>query len=139
MEDRIAIRELIDIYSDAVMIRDAEAWGAVWAKDSYWSLPDFKDHEEFVGREAIVEGWVMSMSRYSSMTDFSDPMIYAAQPGSIEIEGDKAKARVFTSEIYRDPDTGTVHRVRGRYDDELARIDGDWKFTKRVYRLLHSD
>ncbi len=139
IEDRVAIRELIDSYSEGVMLRDAAAWGQTWAEDAYWSLPEFKDHEEFVGRAAIVEGWVMSMSRFASMTDFSLPMIYIGTPGSIEVEGDKATARVFTSEIYRDPETGTEHRVRGFYDDELARIEGRWLFTKRVYKVLHSD
>jgi ketosteroid isomerase-like protein len=138
-QDRLAIRELIDAYSDAVMIRDAEAWGATWAEDAYWSLPDFADHEEFVGRAAIVAGWTMSMQRYASMTDFALPMIYVSAPGAIDVEGDRATARVTTSEIYRDPATGIEHRVRGRYEDELARIGGRWLFTKRIYRVMHSD
>jgi ketosteroid isomerase-like protein len=137
LEDRLAIRELIETYGDAVMVRDAEAWGKVWAEDAYWSLPEFKDHEEFIGREAIVAGWVMSMSVYASLTDFSKPMIYIGTPGAIEVKGDRATSRVYTSEIYNDPATGREIRVRGRYDDELAKIDGHWLFTKRIYRTIH--
>jgi len=138
-QDRLAIRELIDAYSDAVMVRDADAWGNTWAEDADWSLPEFPDHEEFVGREAIVAGWLMSMNAYASMTDFSVPMIYQSVPGAIEADGDTAIARVYTSEIYRDPATGSEHRVRGRYEDRLARIDGAWRFTQRLYRVLHRD
>lgn len=138
-QDRLAIRELIDAYSDAVMVRDAEAWGRCWAEDAYWSLPEFKDHEEFIGRDAIVAGWVMSMTTYASMTDFSKPMIYVSTPGAIAVDGDRATARVYTSEIYGDPATGIEHRVRGQYDDEIARIDGQWLFTRRIYRVLHTD
>jgi ketosteroid isomerase-like protein len=137
--DRLAIRELIDAYSDAVMVRDAAAWGETWAKDAAWSLPEFPGHEQFIGREAIVAGWVMSMTMYASMTDFSVPMIYQAIPGAIEVVGDRATARVYTSEIYRDPATGIEHRVRGQYDDQLRRIDGRWLFTRRDYRVIHSD
>ena len=138
-QDRLAIRELIDAYSDAVMVRDADAWGETWAKDAYWSLPEFPGHEQFIGREAIVAGWVMSMTMYASMTDFSLPMIYQALPGAIEVAGDRATSRVHTSEIYRDPATGIEHRIRGRYDDELRRIDGRWLFTRRDYRVIHAD
>ncbi|MFS0736753.1 nuclear transport factor 2 family protein [Sphingomonas sp. 1P06PA] len=136
--DRLAIRELIDAYSDAVMVRDADAWGACWAEDAYWSLPEFADHEEFVGREAIVAGWVMSMTRYASMTDYAKPMIYVSTPGAIAVEGDRASARVYTSELYADPATGIEYRVRGLYDDEIGRIGGDWLFTRRIYRVLAS-
>ena len=133
LEDRIAIRELIDAYSDAVMVRDAEAWGLCWAQNAYWSLPEFPGHEEFIGRDAIVAGWIMSMTMYSSLTDFSKPMIYTSVPGAIKVDGDTAIARVYTSEIYADPATGIEHRVRGRYDDTLARIDGSWLFTCLLY------
>lgn len=139
LADRLAIRELIDAYADAVMVRDADAWAATWAEDAYWSLPEFPDHEEFVGRAAIRAGWLMSMQRYASMTDFSIPMIYSAFPAAIVVQGDHATARVFTSEIYRDPADGREHRVRGRYDDEIALIDGCWLFTRRVYRTIHVD
>lgn len=139
LEDRLEIRELIDTYADAVQIRDAEAWGSVWAEDAYWALPEFPKHEGFTGKRAIVEGWVMSMTDYASMTDFSVPMIYVANPGAIEVTGDTARGHSYTSEIYRDPRSQQVHRIRGRYDDELRRIDGRWLFTKRIYRVLHRD
>ena len=136
-EDRIEIRELIEAYGDAVMVRDADAWGDVWAEDAYWSLPEVPGHEEFIGRDAIVKGWVDSMTQYASMTDYAEPTIYIATPGAIEVNGLTATARVYTSEIYKNPDSGTEIRVRGQYDDELGKIDGRWLFTKRIYKILH--
>jgi len=41
-EDRLAIRELIEAYADAVTRNDATAWIATWAEDSIWSLPEFR-------------------------------------------------------------------------------------------------
>jgi len=37
-DDQIAIRALIDSYTDAVFRRDADAWGATWAQDALWNL-----------------------------------------------------------------------------------------------------
>ena len=50
-EDRLAIRELVESYNDAVMRFDADAWGSNWAPDGVWSLPG---RGEVSGREAIV-------------------------------------------------------------------------------------
>jgi ketosteroid isomerase-like protein len=139
LADRIEIRELIEAYSDAVMRGDSAAWGRVWAEDAYWALPEFPGHEEFVGRAAIVAGWQWSMANYAKSARDGEPpsMIYVSTPGAIEVRGDRATARVYTSEIYSFPGAARESRIRGRYDDELARLDGRWLFTKRVYRLLH--
>jgi len=140
LADRIEIRELIEAYSDAVMRGDAEDWGKVWAEDAYWALPEYPGHEEFIGRDAIVAGWTWSMAQFGAAREQGGKpaMIYIGTPGAIEVEGDRATARVYTSEIYRIPGTENEVRVRGQYDDELARIDGKWLFTKRIYRTLHS-
>ena len=138
LEDRILIRELIEAYADAVMIRDADAWGAVWAEDAYWSLPEVPGHEEFIGRKAIVKGWVDSMTQYASMTDYAEPMIYIATPGAIEVDGNTATARVYTSEIYKELASGEELRVRGQYDDALRKTDGQWLFTRRIYKILYA-
>ena len=41
LEDRLAIRELIDAYADATMLRDAQAWGGLWAEDAVWGYEDY--------------------------------------------------------------------------------------------------
>ncbi len=66
-------------------------------------------------------------------------MVYFMQPGSIEVEGDRARAVAYTIEIFDDPATGRRVHATGRYDDELRRIDGAWKFTRRSYRTVFAD
>ena len=39
LEDRLAIRELIESYNDAVMRFDGDAWRSNWLEDAIWSLP----------------------------------------------------------------------------------------------------
>lgn len=136
LEDRMLIRELFETYANGVMEGNAEEWGSVWAKDAYWALPEWPGLDGFQGREAIVKAWVDSMKVYA-LADSKVPMIYVATPGAINVTGDTATAHAFTSEIFRDPDSQKEMRVRGRYDDELAKIDGRWYFTRRVYRILH--
>ncbi|WP_239806215.1 nuclear transport factor 2 family protein [Croceicoccus hydrothermalis] len=120
IEDRLAIRELLETYSNGVTEKNAESWGACWALDAYWALPEFPDLD---GREAIVDAWVKSMDIYG-LDNCTKPMIYVTTPGSIVFDGDAARGHSFTSEIFQDPESGRDMRVRGRYDDEIARIDG---------------
>ena len=39
LEDRIAIRELVESYNDAVMRFDGDAWADNWRDDATWHLP----------------------------------------------------------------------------------------------------
>lgn len=138
VEDRLAIRELMDTHAHGVMTRDAHLWGSIWAEDAHWALPDYPDLGVFKGKDVIVAGWVESMKHYG-LDGCTKPMIYFMQPGSIEVEGDVARAVAYTIEIYDDPATGQRIHTTGRYDDELRRIDGAWKFTSRSYRSVFAE
>lgn len=135
-EDRVAIRELMETYAHGVMTRDAEIWGSVWADTAYWALPEYPDLGGFDGKPAIVAAWVESMKVYG-LDNCTKPMIYVMTPGAIEVQGDAATAVAYTSEIYDDPQSGKTLCARGRYDDELRKIDGQWLFTRREYRIAH--
>jgi ketosteroid isomerase-like protein len=136
IEDRILIRELLDTYAHGVMTRDAEVWAATWAEDAFWALPEFPDLGGFTGKPAIVAGWVESMKHYGLGGAAARPMVYVAHPGEIRVEGDRATAISYTSEMFEDPTTGKTMRLRGRYADELAKIAGAWLFTRREYRTF---
>ncbi len=138
LEDRMAIRELMDTHAHGVMTLDAELWGSIWAEDAYWELPEYPDLGGFSGKAAIVAGWTESMKHYG-LDNCTKPMVYFMQPGSIEVDGDAARAVAYTIEIFDDPASGKRVRATGRYDDELKRIDGAWKFTRRSYRTVFAD
>ena len=138
IEDRTAIRELMDTHAHGVMTRDAELWATIWADDAQWELPDYPDLGVFTGKDVIVSGWVESMKHYG-LDNCTKPMIYFMQPGSIEVDGDRAHAVAYTIEIYDDPATNKRIHTTGRYTDELRKIDGEWKFTRRSYRTVYAD
>ncbi|MFK4874797.1 nuclear transport factor 2 family protein [Novosphingobium sp. ZW T3_23] len=128
VEDRLAIRELLETYADAVTRRDAEAWGATWAEDAEWSLPDYPELGTTRGRPAIVAMWIEAMKAYPGI-------MFEAWPGSIEVSGDSATMRSYTSEVY-DHD-GVTKRDRGVYEDTCVRVDGRWLFQSRSFRNIH--
>lgn len=127
-EDRLAIRELYDTYSDAVCRVDAGQWGSTWAEDSVWSLPDYPEIGEVRGRNAIVTMWKGAMEHYPGI-------VFVTTPGSIEIDGNRATARCYTSEVY--DQGGVTKRDRGCYEDELIKTADGWKFSRRVFRNIH--
>lgn len=128
VEDRLAIRELIETYADAVCRVDAVAWGNTWAEDAVWSLPDYPDIGETRGRAAIIAMWTQAMQHYPGI-------VFIATPGAIEVDGDRATARSWTSEVY--DQGGVTKRDRGRYEDELVRTAHGWRFSRRVFKNIH--
>ncbi len=125
LEDRLAIRERIEAYSDAVFRRDAQAWISNWCEDSIWSLPGM----QVEGRAAIKAAWVQAMAGFPLAAFF-------ATPGAIEVRGETAQARVYTQETLTDA-SGAPIRIIGEYDDALVRQGGVWLFQQRLYRILH--
>lgn len=127
-EDRLAIRELLEAYADAVTRVDPADWGATWAEDGEWSMPDYPEFGTPKGRDNIVEVWTGAMKVYPGVK-------FQAWPGAIEVDGDKAAVRSYTSEIY---DRGDItFRDRGQYDDICVKVDGKWLFKSRVFRNIH--
>lgn len=127
-EDRLAIRELLDAYADAVTRCNVAAWGATWAEDGEWSLPDYPEIGTTKGRDAIVAMWVEAMKAYPGI-------MFEAWPGSIEVDGDHAAVRSYTAEVY-DQD-GVTLRDRGAYEDTCVKRDGHWLFKSRSFRNIH--
>jgi uncharacterized protein (TIGR02246 family) len=125
LEDRIAIRELVDSYGDAVFRKDPARWIATWCEEGEWSLPGF----QVAGKAQIEAAWLQAMGAFSLAAFF-------ANLGSIRVQGDRAEATVYTQEILVQAD-GAVRRIIGVYDDELLKRDGGWLFRRRAYRILH--
>jgi uncharacterized protein (TIGR02246 family) len=131
IEDRLAIRELIETYADATNVRDVDAWGALFAEDAQWRLPDFPEYGDTVGRDAIVAKWVAAVADHTGL-------VYLATPGAIEVDGDRATARLYTNEVYTTAD-GRIVRRRGRYDEVLVKRHGRWLIAEHEFRTLHQE
>ena len=127
-EDRLAIRELLETYADAVTRCDAGDWGSTWADDGVWSMPDYPEFPTQTGKASIVGLWVEAMKQFPGI-------MFEAWPGSIEVDGDTAKVRSYTSEVY--DQEGVTKRDRGVYDDVCVKSGGKWLFQSRPFRNIH--
>lgn len=123
-EDRQAIAELNGTYADGVVRHDPATWGSVWAEDATW---DFFG-QMFEGRQAIVGFWEQAMGGL-------DAVSFHCVPCMIEVTADTATSRVQTQEILRMKD-GSTRVVGGLYEDQLAKVDGQWVFTHRKFGIV---
>ena len=124
IEDRLAIRELHEIYGDGVVRIDADTWGSVWADNAHWNLMGM----EVDGKEAIVAMWKQAMTNFKAVS-------FSCVPASIEVDGDSATSRVQTQEVMKQAD-GSTRVIGGLYDDRLAKIDGRWLYTSRIFKIV---
>ncbi|MEM8936599.1 MAG: nuclear transport factor 2 family protein [Pseudomonadota bacterium] len=124
LEDRLAIRELMETYNDAVNRRDTDQWAGTWADDAVWDLAG----QVIEGKGPIVGAWEGAMAGFSYVG-------FGATPGAIEVDGDTATARFFVRETLVSED-GKIQQLEGRYEDELRKSSSGWVFTKRAYTIL---
>lgn len=124
LEDRIAIRELNDAYGDAGFRGDMDAWLDCFAEDCVW----ITQFGEMRGKEQLAGMWNQIWETMGALGFFT-------VMGAIEIDGDRARTRAYIREIFLAKD-GSMQKLVGRYDDDLVRIDGIWKFSRRDYSVL---
>jgi len=128
VEDRLAIRELVEAYNDAVMRFDGEAWASNWRDDASWTLPGVG---EIQGKDRFFPVWQQAMSAFSFVGFF-------ASAGPIHVDGDTARGTWYQQEYLHQKD-GVKRTVTGRYQDEYVKRDGRWYFQKRVYEVLNAE
>lgn len=118
-----AIRRLLSFYGDAVSRKDADAAGPLFLPDARVQIADFPER---VGREAIVEGFRRTLSRFSFLHQRCDA-------GMIEADGDGARARVGVMELNRQIGADTLTMIFGTYEDEYRAVNGIWHFARRRF------
>ncbi len=128
LEDRLAIRELVESYNDAVMRHDGEAWSANWAEDGSWTLPGGGAVD---GRAQILATWEGAMSNFSFVGFF-------ASAGPIIVNGDEARGTWYQQEFLHQKD-GVKRNITGLYEDDYVKQGGRWYFKRRVYSILNAE
>jgi ketosteroid isomerase-like protein len=118
--DRMAIRELMECYADAASRIDKAQWLGCWAPDAVWVMRQ----GDIVGLEALSQTW-------DTIFGAVEALAFLAMPGGIAVTGDTASARCHVREIVRRG--SDVSKLSARYDDELVRHEGRWRFARRTY------
>ncbi|MEJ6011466.1 nuclear transport factor 2 family protein [Novosphingobium aquae] len=123
--DRLAIRELLDSYTDAAARMDRGDWLACWTDDATWWTHYF----DVSGKAAIA-------STYDGLMANVEVTSFIGQLGSCEIDGDRAECRSYAQEHLVFKDGAGSHKLVGRYEDTLRKEDGQWRFQARVYKVM---
>lgn len=123
LADRQLIRERFETYSDAVTRKDLDAYLACWTDDGRRT----GSGGECRGRDELRQHWHGIFTAIEQMAFFT-------QLASLAVEGDRAEARSYCLEFMRlrgQP----VRQLVGEYVDVLVRVDGEWLFAHRHYRV----
>ena len=123
---KLAIRELVARYSEAVSRGDAKAFGETWAEDGEWLLMG----QRAVGPEATTAQWQRLVRGFDFVVQFS-------HGGIIDVEGDTATGRWQISEHGRGLDGSTFFSM-GFYADRYVCVDGCWRFQSRHFEVVYA-
>lgn len=127
VEDELAIRRLLVEYSATQDARDYAGYAALFAENGEW-INGSTVHK---GREAIFK---MLVNLYGPTPEgfVNDESYHLNSNAQIDIDGDRAKVRSRHLLIWRGANGEPVPALAGRYEDDLIREDGRWKFLKRI-------
>jgi uncharacterized protein (TIGR02246 family) len=129
LADHVAIRHVVDQYTDALNGGDWATLESVFTKDAIWLVTtnDKVDHQR-QGRQEIATG-IRSLMETSGGEVFQ--MNHAP---AIHVNGERATARSTMEASYFMPD-GSRRMLFALYYDELVREqDGEWRFERREFR-----
>jgi len=124
MEDRILIRERMSAYAESMFSQDLEGWLAHFTEDVDWRF----GAGTMKGRDELRASWPNLWTPLKAMG-------YFTEVASIEVEGDRAKAKCYSRQIFFHKD-GKVVKVVGLYRDELVKRHGEWLFAAREFTMI---
>ena len=123
LEDTAAIQTLLLDYGRDLDARDFKAYSELFAKDGVWT-GGFGTVQGTAAIQAFMEKAMPGANtshNYHLLSNFV-----------IDVHGDTATAWSRWQFVSPGPDGKPAVAQAGRYDDELVREDGHWKFKRRV-------
>ena len=137
--DESAILSLANRYTDAVNNRDWDAYRACWTDDAVWDLGAPVNQK----KEGI-EDIMTEVQRAVSAMDLFVQMNHAVTV--LSVNGDTARARATLNEIgHVKPENRELLNgaegvfILAIYTDDLRRVDGRWRYTRRTYQVPYFD
>lgn len=129
--DELEIRNLVGRYCHHTTTADTSGWAATWAPDAVWEIPGDGRIE---GRESIAATYERIRALYTMC-------VQQVLSGEVSVDGETATARWYVREQqWRDGPEGEPvgSELVGTYDDELARCEGAWLFSKRTFSIIYA-
>jgi hypothetical protein len=126
--DRAEIEDLLQRYYNNFGKAEGESFGSFYADDAQFVLgaKTYKGKAEIAGAYSSIgaSGQNPAAGRFSFNVLMTNPVI--------TVHGDKATAQLIFTEIVMDTATAPPRLLtQGREYDNLGKINGHWRFTKR--------
>jgi ActR/RegA family two-component response regulator len=119
---RDAIQDLVHLYADAVVRRDAAQWTATWADDAVWELGKGRRVE---GRDNIVALWSGAMSGFAAVVQN-----VVNGTATLDLAAGTGSGRWYIIEHWQRADDSRGILL-AYYDDIYVRVDDTWLFASR--------
>ena len=126
--EKTQIDNLVANFADAVNQRDIKKFESLWIAEGVWEIePPFNVRAEQIDRIS---------STFSRLLDGWEFFIQIAHHGVVEINGDRATARWYMTEVGRNTE-GEGFQKYGVYRDRLVKQDNTWLFAQRTYHFTY--
>ena len=136
IEDRLALKELVDVFSNLADTKDTSAQGLLFTEDAVvdsYGGDSLISHIE--GRNNLTEGFAAFLSLF-------DTVYHLNGQQTVEINGNKATGICYTQVVLigKDKDGKRMMNTQGvRYNDEYIKIDGKWLIANRKSHFMWND
>ena len=136
LADHLAIRSLLDRYTDGLNRRDWTAVEKVFATDGVWDAGGPK-----MGPMAFrFEGAANVARGIAGLVDPLQLLIQSNHAPVIHVNGDRATATSTINEMVLAPGATQRTTIWGMYFDEVEKqADGEWRFRQRKFRYAWVD
>ncbi len=122
---RLAIQELANRYTDAILRNDLECYADCWSENASWHIMG----QHLQGREQIV-------GFYKSLTEGTLHVRHLSHSPILRVDGDRATGRFQVTETVCHKD-GAGSIILGVYDDAYAKEGDVWRFVERKLDMIY--
>jgi ketosteroid isomerase-like protein len=120
-QDELAIRNLAARFTDAVSKRDFDTWRSLWTDDCHW----------YIGNRAV-DGADNAVAFVSAAMERYSWFLMMSLSGQVFESDGEVRGIWYVLEYQGTPTE--ITQIFGTYEDGYARVDGEWKFARRVFQ-----
>jgi uncharacterized protein (TIGR02246 family) len=125
---QIAIRGLMHAYGRLIDARDWDAFAKLWTDDAVYVGGPGSD--TLSGGPAIAD--FLRKIIASNPSGVGEPNFHVFFNEEIQVNGDQARATSMSTFVTPGPAGAPTMVILARYEDEYVRLDGEWRFKRRV-------
>jgi hypothetical protein len=131
MSDRLELQDLMIRYSEALDRREFDELDDLFVEDAYI---DYRVTGGIDGQYPQIKAWLAE-----TLPKFFEVTAHMLGLPAIKLAGDTATARTFCfNPMLFTGENPKVMQVGVWYSDEMVRVDGRWRFARRVEVLCYN-